>query len=54
MLHENVDFTPYEDMEVQGWPELTMVRGRTVVKEGKFYGERGYGEFVRRTISSDI
>lgn len=54
MLHENVDFTPYEGMKLQGWPEITAVRGRTIVKEGKFYGEKGYGEFVRRTISSDI
>lgn len=54
MLHENVDFTPYEGMKLQGWPELTMVRGRTLVKEGEFYGEKGYGQFVRRTISSHV
>ncbi|MFC1863578.1 dihydropyrimidinase [Thermodesulfobacteriota bacterium] len=50
MLHENVDFTPYEGMKLQGWPELTMVRGRTIVKDGIFYGEKGYGEFIKRKI----
>lgn len=54
MLHENVDFTPYEGMRLQGWPELTMVRGRTIVKEGRFLGEKGYGRFIKRTIQSDI
>ena len=53
-IHENVDFTPYEGMKLEGWPELTMVRGKTIVKDGKFYGEKGYGQFVRRTIPSDI
>lgn len=54
ILHENVDFTPYEGMNLKGWPELTMVRGKTIVKEGKFYGKKGFGQFVRRTISFDI
>jgi dihydropyrimidinase len=48
MLHENVDFTPYEGMSIQGWPVLTMVRGHIVAKDGKFVGEKGYGRFIKR------
>ncbi len=50
MLHENVDFTPYEGMSVQGWPILTMVRGDVVAKDGEFVGKKGYGKFIRRKL----
>jgi len=29
-LHENVDYTPYEDYELQGWPVATYLRGRLI------------------------
>ncbi|MFR3434851.1 MAG: hypothetical protein ACLTSO_02735 [Coprococcus sp.] len=25
ILHENVDYTPYEGIQVKGWPVMTMV-----------------------------
>lgn len=50
MLHENVDFTPYEGMSIQGWPILTMVRGNVVAKDGEFVGKKGYGKFVKRRL----
>lgn len=35
ILHHGADYTPYEGFKVTGWPVLTMVRGQTVVKDGK-------------------
>ncbi len=32
--HHGADYTPYEGIAVEGWPVLTMVRGKTVVKDG--------------------
>lgn len=49
-LHENVDWTPYEDMEVTGWPDITISRGRVVVQNGEFTGQAGQGRFVPRTL----
>jgi len=49
MLHENVDYTLYEGFKLRGYPVLTMVRGRIVVKENKFVGEAGYGSFIKRS-----
>ncbi|MBT3388399.1 MAG: dihydropyrimidinase, partial [Desulfobacula sp.] len=43
MLHENVDYTLYEGMEVFGWPQMTMSRGKIIVKNGSFIGSKGYG-----------
>jgi dihydropyrimidinase len=48
MLHENVDYTAYEGMELQGYPVLTMSRGKVIVRNNRFVGEKGYGQFVKR------
>ncbi|MDX1417410.1 MAG: dihydropyrimidinase [Candidatus Promineifilaceae bacterium] len=47
-LHENVDWTPYEGIELVGWPEMTISRGEIVVKGGQFSGREGRGRFVAR------
>jgi dihydropyrimidinase len=55
ILHENVDYTPYEGIKLKGYPVLTMIRGKVVAEENKFVGEIGYGRFVRRSKNlSDI
>jgi len=45
--HTSAEWTPYEDFEVTGFVEATVVRGRIVSSEGKVVGEAGYGRFVR-------
>src|SRR5215472_4254756 len=35
LIHDGSDYTPYEGLEVTGWPILTMVRGQVVVDDGK-------------------
>lgn len=49
MLHENVDYTPYEGFKLKGYPVTTISRGKVVAKDGKFVGEEGRGEFIKRT-----
>ncbi len=48
-LHEQVDWTPYEGITLQGWPEVTISRGKILVEDGEFMGEAGWGRFVNRT-----
>ncbi len=48
MQHDNMDYTPFEGMEITGWPELVMNRGRTVVEKGMLKGQAGDGRFVAR------
>ena len=45
MLHDNAGYTPYEGMELQGWPVTVINRGRIVVDDKKMHVERGSGEF---------
>ncbi|MEO0762846.1 MAG: dihydropyrimidinase, partial [Pseudomonadota bacterium] len=33
-LHHGADYTPYEGLEVTGWPVMTMLRGRVVCRGG--------------------
>ena len=46
--HDNMDYTPFEGMEIQGWPELTMNRGEVIVENGELKAGRGRGRFVAR------
>jgi dihydropyrimidinase len=48
-LHHTSDYTPYEGLEVRGAVRSVFVRGRGVVRDGAFVGERGVGQFVGRT-----
>ena len=48
LIHDGSDYTPYEGLEVTGWPVLTMVRGRVVVDDGRLVGAKGYGSYLAR------
>jgi hypothetical protein len=39
---------PYEGLKVRGAPVLTMLRGRTIVKDNQFCGEEGAGCYQMR------
>ncbi len=45
-LHDGMDYTPYEGIEVTGWPELTVSRGEIVWRDGEFTGTPGRGRFL--------
>jgi dihydropyrimidinase len=47
-LHHTSDYTPYEGMFVTGAVRSVFVRGRPIIRDGAFIGERGYGRFVER------
>jgi dihydropyrimidinase len=46
MLHHAVDYTPYEGMQVKGWPVVTVSRGEVVYADGKVTSEAGRGRFL--------
>jgi dihydropyrimidinase len=50
-LHENVDYTPYEDMLLCGFPVATISRGKIVMRDGKFCGSEGDGKYLYRSSS---
>jgi len=48
ILHSNVDYCAYEEMDVTGWPEYVISRGELIVRHGEFYGKTGRGRFLKR------
>jgi len=51
-LHMNVDYTPFEGMQITGMPSVVYARGRKVAEwqgdQMAFVGEKGRGRFVKR------
>ncbi len=48
MLHENVDYTPYEGLELKGYPVATLAQGRVIAQDGEFVGGDPHGRFIPR------
>ncbi|MEA2778958.1 MAG: dihydropyrimidinase [Rhodospirillaceae bacterium] len=46
MLHDRMDFTPYEGFKVKGWPVMTFSRGEAVWRDGRPAGKPGRGRFL--------
>ena len=46
MLHHDVDYTPYEGIELTAWPAITISRGRAVWRDGQALGTPGQGKFL--------
>jgi len=47
-LHHTSDYTPYEGFELAGAVRSVLVRGKAVIRDGEFVGQRGFGRFVER------
>jgi dihydropyrimidinase len=48
LLQHVIDYTPYEGLEVTGWPVATVRRGEVVMREGQVQAEPGSGQFLAR------
>src|SRR5216683_2219815 len=51
MIHDAMDYTPYEGKKIKGWPITTLVRGEPVAQGGEFVGAVGNGRFLKCDIS---
>lgn len=49
--HMNVDYTPYEGLEVAGCVDTVLLRGKPVLQDGSFRGKAGDGKFIHRSVS---
>lgn len=48
-LHERADWTPYDGLELDGWPRTVLLRGHIVVEDSEFVGELR-GRYVPRSL----
>jgi len=48
LMQHAIDYTPYEGLEVTGWPVATVRRGEVVMRDGVVQAEPGTGRFQAR------
>lgn len=48
LMHHAIDYTPYEGIEIIGWPVATVAHGRVVMRDGQIHAEPGEGRFLPR------
>ena len=53
LLHEQVDYSPYEGFEVQGWPVKVLLRGEILVNDSQLVNRGAGGCFQIRDICLD-
>ena len=53
-LATNCDWSPYQGMEMAGFPDITICRGKVVVEDGAFVGSEGYGKFIKRSAWGEL
>ncbi len=46
-MHENVDYSPYNRMELSGYPETILVKGKIIIKDGKLTAPQHRGRFLQ-------
>ena len=51
ILHYSIDWNPFMDMKVRGWPIMTILRGHILCENGNFIGPQNEGKFLKRIIS---
>lgn len=49
MFGSYADYSLYDGWTMRGWPVLTMVRGRVVMKDGQIVGDPGHGRYLSRS-----
>jgi len=47
-LHDAADYSPYEGLEVRGWPVTTLLRGKVMVRDRVLMAKKGDGRYFQR------
>lgn len=47
-LHDGADYTPYEGLELRGWPVTVLLRGKVMIRDRELVAEMGDGQYLPR------
>ncbi len=47
-MQQAIDYTPYDGLDVTGWPVATLLRGQVAMRDGRVQAEPGSGRFLAR------
>ena len=51
-LHHGSDYTPFEGIEIRGWPIQTWLRGQKIYDKNEFLKKNNLGQYISRGFSS--
>jgi dihydropyrimidinase len=46
-LHEKVDYSPYQDFALKGFPVMTLLKGRKLIETGNLLVDKPFGEYLK-------
>lgn len=49
-LHDGSDYSPYEGIQVRGWPTTVILGGRIMIEDGVLVGEKSAGQYRPRAL----
>ena len=53
-LHADSDYSIWEGFACQGYPMMTILRGKVIVEDGKLLGNSADGRWLKRKVSPDV
>jgi dihydropyrimidinase len=53
-LHADSDYSIWEGFICQGYPVMTILRGKVIVENGQLVGSSSDGQWLRRKVSPDV
>lgn len=53
-LHADSDYSIWEGFECQGYPVMTILRGKVIVEDGKLVGSSSDGQWLARKVSPEV
>jgi dihydropyrimidinase len=54
LMHHGSDYTPYEGIDVIGWPIKTILRGKVIFDDGQAFVQKGFGRFLSRNAAGRL
>jgi dihydropyrimidinase len=53
-LHADSDYSIWEGFSCQGYPVMTILRGKVIVENGQLVGSSSDGQWLRRKVAPDV
>src|SRR5713101_8298971 len=53
-LHADADYSIWEGFHCQGYPVMTILRGKVIVEHGRLVGSAADGQWLKRKVSPDV
>jgi dihydropyrimidinase len=53
-LHADSDYSIWEGFECQGYPVMTILRGKVIIEDGKLVGSSSDGRWLKRRVAPEV